>query len=101
MLLYQVAEGVTRLGLVGAGRIWEGGERRRFAMPVPLRSDFDAAALRRIARKTKDGAQARRLVAVAAIYEGVTRTKAARIGGVRLQIVRDWVAKFNVHGPEG
>ena len=70
-------------------------------MPVPLRSDFDVAALRGIARKSKDGPQARRLLALAAIYEGATRTEAARIGGVTLQIVRDWVVKFNAHGPEG
>ncbi len=70
-------------------------------MPVPLRSDFDADALRGIARKTKDGPQARRLLALAAIYEGASRTEAARIGGVTGQIVRDWVVKFNAHGPDG
>jgi transposase len=70
-------------------------------MPVPLRSDFDAAGLRRIARNSKDGPQARRLLALAAIYEGASRTQAARIGGVSLQIVRDWVVKFNAHGSEG
>ena len=43
------------------------------------------------ARKTKDGPQARRLLALAAIYDGATRTEAAKIGGVTLQIVRDWV----------
>jgi hypothetical protein len=48
------------------------------------------AALRSIARKSKDGPQARRLLALAAIYEGATRTEAARIGGVTLQIVQDW-----------
>ena len=55
-------------------------------MPVPLRTDFDAHALRAIARKTKDGPQARRLLALAAIYEGATRTAAARLGGVTVQI---------------
>src|SRR5918997_751845 len=70
-------------------------------MPVPLRSDVDAAALRSIARKTRHGPQARRLLALAAIYEGATRTEAARIGGVTLQVVRDWVVKFNAHGAEG
>jgi transposase len=70
-------------------------------MPVPLRGEFDADSLRGIARKTKDGPQARRLLALAAIYEGASRTEAARIGGVTLQIVRDWVAKFNAHGPAG
>src|ERR687898_3256114 len=70
-------------------------------MPIPLRTDFDASQLRAIARKAKDGPQARRLLALAAIYEGASRTEAARIGGVTLQIVRDWVVKFNTHGPEG
>ena len=70
-------------------------------MPIPLRTDFDADALRGIARKSKEGAQARRLLALAAIYEGATRTEAARIGGVTLQIVRDWVVKFNADGPDG
>jgi transposase len=70
-------------------------------MPIPLRSDFDASQLRALARKTKDGPQARRLLALAAIDEGGTRTEAARIGGVTLQIVRDWVLKFNAYGPEG
>ena len=70
-------------------------------MPIPLRTDFDADALRGIARRSKDGAQARRLLALAAIYEGATRTEAARIGGVTRQIVRDWVVKFNADGPDG
>jgi transposase len=77
------------------------GEPGRFAMPIPLRSDFDASQLRALARKTKNAPQARRLLALAAIYEGASRTEAARIGGVTLQIVRDWVVKFNAHGPEG
>jgi transposase len=38
---------------------------------------------------------------VAAIYDGATRTQAALMGGVTLQIVRDWVIKFNAHGPDG
>jgi len=70
-------------------------------MPVPLREDFDAAQLRSEARRSKDSGQARRLLAVAAIYDGSTRTEAAKIGGVTLQIVRDWVMKFNAHGPSG
>ena len=70
-------------------------------MPIPLRTDFDATALRQIARRSKDGPQARRRLALAAISEGASRSEAARIGGVTLQIVRDWVVKFNAHGPEG
>jgi transposase len=70
-------------------------------MPIPVRADFDAQMVRAAAKQSKDGAQARRLLALAAIYERATRTKAARIGGVTLQIVRDWVLKFNAHGPDG
>lgn len=70
-------------------------------MPIPLRPDFNAAAIRSAARRSKDGGQARRLLALAAIYEGATRTEAARIGGVTLQIIRDWVVKFNATGPDG
>jgi transposase len=58
--------------------------------PIPLRRDFDASQLRGFARKTKDGPQARRLLALAAIYDGGKRTEAAKIGGVGLQIIRDW-----------
>ena len=72
-----------------------------FAMPIPLRDDFDAAELRGEAKKSKDGGQARRLLALAAIYDGSTRREAAKIGGVTLQIVRDWVLKFNVMVPLG
>ena len=70
-------------------------------MSLPLRADFDALQLRMAAKKTKDGPQARRLLALAAIYDGASRTEAAVIGGVTLQIVRDWVLKLNAHGPEG
>jgi transposase len=70
-------------------------------MPLPLRSDFGAPALRAAARRSKHAAQARRLLALAAVYDGATRTEAALIGGVTLQIVRDWVVKFNTAGPDG
>ncbi len=70
-------------------------------MPIPVRADFDASLVRAAARRSKDGPQARRLLALAAIYDGASRTEAARIGGVTVQIVRDWVSKFNAHGPDG
>ena len=66
--------------------------------PIPLRQDFDASQLRSLARRTKDGPQARRLLALAAVYDGATRTEAAKIGGVGLQIIRDWVLRFNARG---
>jgi len=70
-------------------------------MAVALREDFDADGLRTAARKSRDGGQARRLLALAAIYDGAKRIEAAKIGGVTRQIVRDWVAKFNARGPNG
>src|SRR6185503_7600319 len=69
--------------------------------PIPLRLDYDAARLRRIARESEDADQVRRLLALAVIYDGGSRTEAAEAGGVTLQVVRDWVLRFNTHGPEG
>lgn len=65
-----------------------------------LREDFDGTALRRLARASKSANQARRLLALAEIYDGGSRSAAARIGGVGLQIVRDWVVRFNARGPD-
>jgi transposase len=70
------------------------------AASIGLRGDFGAGALREAAKRSKDGPQARRLLALAAIYDGATRTEAAKIGGVGLQVVRDWVVKFNGQGPD-
>jgi transposase len=70
-------------------------------MPIALRWDYDATQLRSIARKSKDAPQARRLLALAEIYDGATRSEAAKIGNVTVQIVRDWVVRFNADGPDG
>ena len=71
------------------------------ARAIALRSDFTGPDLRRLARGSKDASQARRLLALAGIYDGGTRSEAALLGSVTLQIVRDWVVQFNVEGPEG
>ena len=68
---------------------------------ISLRSDFDAVMVRAAARASKNGAQTRRLLALAAIYDGAARSEAAKIAGVTLQIVRDWVVRFNAEGPDG
>lgn len=68
---------------------------------VPLREDFTADDLRRLARGSRDAGQSRRLLALAQIYDGGTRTDAARTGVVGLQTVRDWVLAFNANGPAG
>jgi len=69
--------------------------------PIPLRPDYDAAGLRWLARESEDADQVRRLLTLAVIYEGGSRTEAAEVGGVTLQVVRDWVLRFNARGPEG
>lgn len=68
---------------------------------IQLRSDYTADDLHRLARASRDAKQTRRLLALASIYERGSRSQAARIGGVGLQIIRDWVVRFNAHGPDG
>ncbi|MDR7154365.1 transposase [Sphingobium xenophagum] len=68
---------------------------------IGLRDDFDAVGSTRMARATRSANQGRRLLALAEIYDGASRSDAARIGGVTLQIVRDWVVRFNAQGPDG
>jgi len=57
--------------------------------------------LRRLARESQDPDQVRRLMTLAMIYDGASRTQAAEAGGVTLQVVRDWVLRFNARGPAG
>ncbi len=71
------------------------------ASALTLRDDFMAARMRALARSSSDPNQVRRLLALATIYEGGTRSGAAQVGGVGLQTVRDWVLRFNAAGPEG
>src|SRR5690348_3254860 len=68
---------------------------------IPLRNDYTADQLRCLARQAKDVSQARRLLAIAAVLDGASRAEAARIGGMDRQTLRDWVIRFNAHGPEG
>ena len=68
---------------------------------VPLRDDYDSAQLRALARASKDASQTRRLLCLAMIYEGGRRSEAAALGGVGLQIIRDWVLRLNAEGPDG
>ena len=71
------------------------------ASAVALRIDFTAIRMRALARSSRDASQVRRLLALAVIYEGGTRSEAAQLGGVGLQTVRDWVLRFNAAGSAG
>ena len=68
---------------------------------IALRDDYDAARVRGFATRSQDAKQARRLLSIAAAYEGIERAAAARIGGMDRQTLRDWVHRFNEAGPEG
>jgi len=68
---------------------------------IRLRADYSGDDLRALAKRSKDANQTRRLLSLASIYGGGNRTDAAQIGGVGLQIIRDWVIRFNETGPEG
>ena len=68
---------------------------------VPLRTDFDASTLRQFAKRCSDTRQTRRLLALAAVYDGMNRSEAAKIGGMDRQTLRDWVHRFNEEGPDG
>src|ERR671913_1578353 len=77
------------------------GRTRAMPAAVRLRTDFSARELRRLAATTKNANQSRRLLSLAAILDGMSRTDAARIGGMDRQTLRDWVHRFNERGPEG
>src|SRR4028118_2244797 len=68
---------------------------------VRMRTDYSAPELRRLAAGSKNANQSRRLLSLAAVLDGMNRTEAARMGGMDRQTLRDWVHRFNEHGPEG
>ena len=68
---------------------------------VRLRSDWGTARVRAVAREAENTDQVRRLLAIAAVYEGKNRSEAARVGAMDRQTLRDWVHRFNAAGPAG
>ena len=71
------------------------------AAAIGVRPDYTSTDLRGFARRCRDADQVRRVLALAVILDGGSRSDAAKMAGVTLQIVRDWVLKFNEGGPEG
>ena len=63
-----------------------------------LRDDYDSLELRGLAKRSLDTRQVRRLLALAAAYDGMRRAAAARVGGVDRQTLRDWAHRFNQEG---
>jgi transposase len=68
------------------------------ASAVRLRGDYTAAGLRELAKRSVDSGQTRRLLALAAIYDGASRSDGARMGGIGLQTLRDWVLALQRRG---
>lgn len=62
------------------------------------RLDLSAAELREAARRSSDSAAARRMLALALVLEGKTRTEAAQSAGMDRQTLRDWVHRYNAGG---
>lgn len=65
------------------------------------RTELDAAGLRDAARRNKDAAASRRMLALALVLEGSNRTEAARAAGMDRQTLRDWVHRYNAEGIAG
>ena len=65
------------------------------------RGDLDAAGLRAAASACRDGSAARRMLALALVLAGESRTAAARVCGMDRQTLRDWVHRYNAEGLEG
>jgi transposase len=65
------------------------------------RLEFEAAELRRKARQASNPDQARRLLAIASILSGASRSDAAKSAGMDRQTLRDWVYHYNAEGVEG
>ena len=66
-------------------------------MPAALtiRTDRDAAELRRLARRERDGRVSARLLALANALDGLPREKAAKLTGMTGQTLGDWVHRYN------
>ncbi len=71
------------------------------AVRIALRDDYDSQQLRSLARRSRDPRQVRRLLALAAVYDGMSRAEAAKVGGMDRQTLRDWAHRFNDEGPAG
>jgi len=65
------------------------------------RTELDAAGLRRAAGRERDAASSRRMLALALVLEGQSRTAAARAAGLARQTLRDWVHRYNAEGLAG
>ena len=64
-------------------------------------TEHNAAGLRALASREGDAKVARRLLALAMVMEGFSRTDAASATGMDRQTLRDWVHRYNEDGVVG
>lgn len=62
------------------------------------RMDYTAQGLRAAAKRSDDVAAARRMLALALVLEGKSRSEAATSCGMDRQSLRDWVHRYNAEG---
>jgi transposase len=79
----------------------ENGAGTALPATLDLPDTHDAAALRAIAAESDDPDQSRRLLAIAAVYDGATKTAAAKANGTSLSNLVRWIKAFLVSGPDG
>jgi transposase len=87
------AERTRRIGVLMS---WAAGDPESLVRVAPFRAELQG-----LAAATKNANQSRRLLSLAGVLDGMNRTEAVRIGGMDRQTLRDWVHRFNDHGPEG
>ena len=63
---------------------------------LKVRGEMSAEALRRAARREKDGRAAARMYAIAHVLDGLRRAEAARLAGMERQALRDAVVRLTM-----
>jgi transposase len=68
---------------------------------LTIRGDRTPVVLRKLAKAEASPRVARRLLAIANALSGMSRKEAAEAAGMDRQTLRDWVIRYNTHGPDG
>jgi hypothetical protein len=105
-VLYQSPKDLTLAGGFPTVADWDSilaapirGEEDQMGQALTItRTEHTAEALREFAATSRDGAQVRRLLAIALILEGRSRIEAAELSGMDRQTLRDWVHRYNAAG---
>ena len=69
--------------------------------PTEIRQDIKAEVLRQTAKLEKDGGMCRRLLGIAHLLEGGSRSECHKISCLTVNTFRMWIQRFNRGGIEG